>query len=328
MTSHDVHSADEQKYGDRHIVIRRVFNAPPELVWQAWTDPDRLTHWWGPEGFSTTTHSRDLKAGGIWRFTMHGPDGVDYPNRVTFHEVLPAQKLVYSHDNDGVLDTEPIAFQTTVLFEKQGENKTRLTLSLAFPTTEARDHVKNTYGAVQGGMDTVSRFAAQLSKLDGVAGDQQAITVALPDDKQIVMRWSMDSTPEKIFKAYSHAEYLRQWWGCPTFEVTTCQSDFREGGQWRIVQKAPDGQVHPFKGVYQKIVKPCHITHTFIYDVEEIRDFECIETLDLVQQHDQTLMTMTCSHQSIEARDGQMSSGMVEGVTTSMKRLGELVKTF
>ena len=66
---------------DREIVTTRVFNAARELVFKAWTDPDHLVHWWGPKGFTNTFQEFDLRPGGIWRFVMHGPDGVDYKNK-------------------------------------------------------------------------------------------------------------------------------------------------------------------------------------------------------------------------------------------------------
>ena len=66
---------------DREIVISRVFDAPRTLVFKAWTDPQHLAHWWGPNSFSLTTHEMEFKPGGVWRFVMHGPDGCDYQNK-------------------------------------------------------------------------------------------------------------------------------------------------------------------------------------------------------------------------------------------------------
>jgi uncharacterized protein YndB with AHSA1/START domain len=79
------------------IIICRTFAAPRELVWLAWTDPNHVGRWWGPAGFTTTTHSMDFRPGGSWRYTMHGPDGVDYPNKTKYYEVEECAKLVYDH---------------------------------------------------------------------------------------------------------------------------------------------------------------------------------------------------------------------------------------
>ena len=76
------------------ITTTRIFNAPPEAVWRAWTDPAQITHWWGPIGFSTTIHKMDFRPGGEWNLTMHGPDGTDYENRKIFKEIFYPTRLV------------------------------------------------------------------------------------------------------------------------------------------------------------------------------------------------------------------------------------------
>ena len=81
---------------DREIIATRVFDAPRELVFKMWTDPKHVGRWWGPRGFTTTIHEMDVKPGGIWRLTMHGPDGRDYKNKVVFLEVEEPERLVYT----------------------------------------------------------------------------------------------------------------------------------------------------------------------------------------------------------------------------------------
>jgi len=90
----------------RSIIGIREFEAPRELVFSAWTRAEHLAQWWGPTGFSTTTMSFDFRQGGTWRFVMHGPDGRDYQNRVTFDEIVPPQRIVYWHG--GGDDVEPV----------------------------------------------------------------------------------------------------------------------------------------------------------------------------------------------------------------------------
>ena len=78
---------------EREIRITRVFDAPRELVFEAWTDRDQVVEWWGPHGFTTTIHEMDVRPGGVWRFVMHGPDGTDYNNHVVFEEVVEPERL-------------------------------------------------------------------------------------------------------------------------------------------------------------------------------------------------------------------------------------------
>ena len=75
------------------IRITRVYDAPVADVWDAWTDPAKAANWWGPRGFTLTTHRKDLRVGGSWVYTMHGPDGTDYPNRTAYLEVVPREIL-------------------------------------------------------------------------------------------------------------------------------------------------------------------------------------------------------------------------------------------
>jgi uncharacterized protein YndB with AHSA1/START domain len=131
----------------RSIIGVREFDAPRELVFAAWTDPKHLAHWWGPNGFTHTTMSFDLRPGGVWRFVMHGPDGRDYQNRITFEEIVPPKRIVYRHGGDD--DVEPVHFKQTVIFEDIG-GRTRITCRSDFPSAAERDRLIKEYRADTG----------------------------------------------------------------------------------------------------------------------------------------------------------------------------------
>jgi uncharacterized protein YndB with AHSA1/START domain len=132
-------------------------------VWTAWTKPEHLAQWWGPDGFSTTTSAYDLRPGGVWRFVMHGPDGRDYQNRITFDEIVRPERIRYHHG--GGADVEPVQFRTTVTFENLAGDRTQLTLHAVFPSAAARERVIKQYGADKGAVQTLSRLADYLGKL-------------------------------------------------------------------------------------------------------------------------------------------------------------------
>jgi uncharacterized protein YndB with AHSA1/START domain len=144
----------------RAIVATRVYDAPRELVFSVWTDPKHLSQWWGPDGFTTTTSAFDMRVNGVWRFVMHGPDGRDYENRITFDEIVKPEGIVYHHG--GGDDVEPVQFRTTVTFEDL-DGKTRLTLHAVFPSAAERDRVIKDYGADKGAVQTLSRLADYLA---------------------------------------------------------------------------------------------------------------------------------------------------------------------
>lgn len=147
----------------RSIVGSRVFDAPRDLVFAAFTDPQHLAQWWGPDGFTTTTSAFDFRPGGVWRFVMHGPDGRDYQNRVTYDEIVRPERLVYHHG--GGDDVEPVQFKTTVTFEDIGNGQTRLTWHGTFPSAEERDRVIREYGADKGLAQTMARLAEHVAAL-------------------------------------------------------------------------------------------------------------------------------------------------------------------
>jgi uncharacterized protein YndB with AHSA1/START domain len=142
----------------RVIVGTREYDAPRELVFSAWTKAEHLAQWWGPNGFTTTTSSFDFRPGGIWRFVMHGPDGRDYQNRVTFEDIVPPQRIVYRHGGGGD-DVEPVQFKQTVLFEDLGGRRTRITWRQDWPSAAERDRVIKDHGADKGLVQTMARLA-------------------------------------------------------------------------------------------------------------------------------------------------------------------------
>lgn len=90
-------AANAEPESAREIVTTRLFDAPRERVFAAWSSAAHLEKWWGPRGFTTTTHAFEFRVGGQWRLTMHGPDGTDYPNRLVYEEIVPFARIVYAH---------------------------------------------------------------------------------------------------------------------------------------------------------------------------------------------------------------------------------------
>jgi len=147
---------------DREFVLTRVFDAPRELVFEAWTDPRHLIQWWGPRGFTNTFHEISVRPGGVWRFIMHGPDGVDYPNRIDFHQVVEPELITYAHRDD--VEDGGVHFHARIDFEAVG-CQTRLTLRLIFDTVEARDRTVEDSGASEGGNQTLDRLGEELERM-------------------------------------------------------------------------------------------------------------------------------------------------------------------
>lgn len=146
----------------RELLITRLLPAPRELVFEAWTDPDQLTRWWGPDGFTINTETVDVRSGGIWRYVMYGPDGEGYQNEIRYREVLEPQRLDYSHGSGE--ENDPDQFEVTVTLNDSSSG-TMLTMTLLFPTVAERAKVVEEYGADENVNQTLDRLVDHLETM-------------------------------------------------------------------------------------------------------------------------------------------------------------------
>jgi uncharacterized protein YndB with AHSA1/START domain len=148
---------------DREIVISQVINAPREVVFDAFTEVRHLSRWWGPDGFTTTTRSFEFRVGGQWDFVMHGPDGTDYQEFITWTGIFPPQRIALLH---GEFRGDPNAFESVLTFVANGE-ATRIEMRTLFPTKELRDEAVEKYHAIEGGQQTLNNLAAYVTEILG-----------------------------------------------------------------------------------------------------------------------------------------------------------------
>jgi len=151
---------------DREIVGSRIMDAPPELVFKAYTDPELIPRWWGPRRYATTVDKMDVRPGGVWRFVHRAADGGEYAFNGVYREIVPPKRLVYTFNYEGAPGHEAVE---TVTFEEAEGGKTRMTDHLLFETREERDGMLNS-GMEEGAAETIDRLAELLRELQ--AGDR------------------------------------------------------------------------------------------------------------------------------------------------------------
>jgi uncharacterized protein YndB with AHSA1/START domain len=142
---------------NRTMAATRILNAPRDLVWKVFTEPEHIKHWWGPNGFSITTDKHEMRAGGEWNFTMHGPDGTDYRNEMVFVELVPNERIVFSHG--------PFPkFQMHIELTDLGD-KTELRWRNVFEDDQEFKQAVEVFHAVEGQQQTIGRLSEYLSKI-------------------------------------------------------------------------------------------------------------------------------------------------------------------
>lgn len=227
---------------DREIVISRVFDAPRDLVWRAMTDPQHVVHWWGPRGFTTTVEKMDFKTGGVWKHTMHGPDGANYPNKSIFKEIVPHERIVYSHGG-GRENGPGASFMATWSFDAQGAGKTKVTLRMVFPSAADRDFVAREFGAIEGGKQTLERLSEYLPKMP-------------PATRDFVLVRTFDAPRELVWRVWTDPEHLKRWFGPKGFTMPTCSMELRPGGVFHYAMKSADGHEMWGRWTFLEIVPP------------------------------------------------------------------------
>jgi len=225
------------------IQITRVYDAPVKAVWEAWTDPQQAAKWWGPRGFTITTHSKDLRPGGHWRYTMHGPDGTDYPNKTHYLEVEKEAKLVYDHGGN---DERPPMFRVTVLFS-ESRGKTTMDMRMTMPTAEAAVETRALIKKA-GGNSTWDRLAEYLDK-------------EATGKEEFVIARSFDVGIEKMFEMWTKPEHFSKWLPPVGMTMEFIEADIREGGRG-FYKMTGNGMTMWGKVHYLKIEKPQLIVYT------------------------------------------------------------------
>jgi uncharacterized protein YndB with AHSA1/START domain len=149
---------------DREIVLSRVIDAPRSVVYSAWTDPDQIVKWFGPEGMMIETREIDLTPGGVWRFDMVASDGARYSSRMVFLRLVAPALIEVEHGSDQ--DNDPGRFRMLVTFDQQSDGKTVLTLRQMHPSREQRERTIG-FGAVVYGGQTLEKLALHVAAVMG-----------------------------------------------------------------------------------------------------------------------------------------------------------------
>jgi uncharacterized protein YndB with AHSA1/START domain len=302
---------------DREIKITRILNAPRELVWEVWTDPKHTDKWWGPVGFTTETHEMKVQPGSKWLCTMHGPNGMDFPNEMTYTKVIKPECIVYTH-------TTP-TFECTVTFEKFS-CKTKLTMSMVFASQEEYNFVVKEHGAIEGQQQTFSRMEEYLAKMQ--------------EGKEFAISREFDAPRELVYKVFSEAAHLAKWWGPPGASINVKSFNFSPGGMFLYSMQSPMGEMWG-KFVYCEMVTPERVV--FINSFSD-KDggvtpnpfmpnwpLETLNILTLTEHNGKTTLAMRGG--PINATEEQlqvfnsMSGSMQQGFNGTFNQLDEYLKT-
>ena len=290
----------------REIATTRVFDAPRELVWRAWSEPEHISQWWGPKGFTDTTQKFDFHPGGVWLHTMHGPDGTDYKNEAMFVEIVPPERIVMDHTNWP-------HFRLTVTFEDLG-GKTKITFRQLFESPD--DYARLRPIAMPANEENFDKLAAQIAIL---ASNMRTLTIVR----------TFDVPRALVGRAWTSADHLARWWGPRDFTNPVCEIDARPGGAIRIVMRAPDGAEYPMRGEFREVKAPERLVFTNIaVDAHGNDLIDGLTTVTLTDIGGKTEMRLSTRATALMPIALAMIGGMEAGWTQSIDRLESRLATY
>jgi len=202
-----------KKDKSNELKLTRVYDAPVKAVWDAWTDAKQVAQWWGPRGFTLTTFKKDLRPGGQWIYTMHGPDGTDYPNIATYHEVEKYSRLVYDH---GATENSPPLFHVTVLFS-ESKGKTKMEMTMRLPTAEAAEETRKFIKKANGD-STWDRLA-------------EFLDAELSGEEHFFINRTFHTDLETMYRMWTDPNHFSKWLPPTGMEMKFLKADIKPGGR-------------------------------------------------------------------------------------------------
>lgn len=245
------------------LVITRTFNAPRELVFAAFAEPERLAQWWGAKGVITHVARADVRPGGELVYSQTFPNGLVMWGKFVYREIAAPERLVFvslpvdaegnSIPNPFIANFPAEILNTISLTEQNGKTTLEMRGSPINATEAERAAFAGMHKNLRGGFDsTFDRLDEYLATATNAATDAGALVISRIFNAPRTLVWQVWTQPE----------HLMRWWGPQPFTAPIIKSDFRVGGKYLFCMRSPDGQDYWSTGVFQEIAEPERIVAT------------------------------------------------------------------
>lgn len=228
-------TTNNEEINNRTLGTIRIFNAPLEVVWKAWSEVEHLNNWWGPTGFTQTTAKHEFKNGGQWSFVMHGPNGVDYPNEMVYGTIEQYKSIQIHH-------TSMPKFTITTTFTPIDSNRTKVVFSSIFDDQKVCDSVKDF--AILGNVEHQMKFETEVAKMTNVI---------FPNEFVISREFKSDLNT--LWKMFTEPKNMSSWYGPKEVKTGHCDMDFKRGGHYHFSMISEDQDESWGKLYYVDIVQ-------------------------------------------------------------------------
>jgi uncharacterized protein YndB with AHSA1/START domain len=304
---------------EAEFTFTRTFDASRSQVWAAFTQPEHLKHWWGPKGCGIEIAQFNLTPGGVFLYSMTMPDGSPIWGRFVYCEIAAPERLVFvnsfSDENGGLARNPwnpawPLETLTTIVFAEEN-GKTTLTLS---------------GGPIHCTEEERSLYRANADSMNkGFNGSFDVLAAYLPivedtSNRELRALRVFDAPRDLVFRMWTEAEHLVNWWGPNGFTITIEKMDVRVGGDWVLVMHGPDGRDYPNHKRYLEIDSPRRLAF------EHVSEPRHRTAVDFHERGARTEVAVHMVFESIDAYNFVVREHHADtGLTQTLDRLGELL---
>jgi uncharacterized protein YndB with AHSA1/START domain len=294
-------------------ILTRVFDAPRNLVYEAYTNPNHIEKWWGRRRTKTVVDKMDVRPGGVWRFVQRGANEEEHAFRGEFREIMPQERIVSTFEYERMAGH--VVLNTTTFEEHHG--KTKVTVTSIYPSIEDRD------GMIRTGMeiganeawDMLDELLTQMPEKQKGQGEHELLFTRV-----------FDAPRDLVWKAWTDPKHLAQWWGPHGITNPVCEVDARPGGALLIHMRAPNGVVYPMKAVFQEVVAPERLVFlSGAMDESGNLLFEVLNTISFAEEAGKTKLTIHGRVVHATAAAAPHLSGMEMGWKQTLERLEAFV---
>ncbi len=313
--------------GSLDMVITHKFDAPRDLVYKIYTDPNLIPEWWGPRNLTTKVEKMELRPGGIWRYIQHDPQNNIFAFHGVYHSIEPNKQIISTFEWEGL--PEHVILVTTT-FEDQG-NRTIVTQQNVFQSVQDRDGMMQ-QGMEQGTIEGDERFNELLARLSIGQRMGEHLEHQERYGRSITITRTFNAPRERVWQEWTNPDLYMCWWGPKDFTAPYAKFDLREGGKFLSCMRGPDGKEYWDTGMFREIREPNRIVYTDTFADErgnpvpasyygmpgdELLEMEV--ELTLVESGGKT--TMTLEHCGFT--DAEMAHQAEEGWNQSFDKLAD-----
>jgi uncharacterized protein YndB with AHSA1/START domain len=318
----------QQKNDTNEFTITRIFDAPRQLVWKIWTEPEQVMRWWGPKTFTTPVCKIDLRVGGKYLTAMRSPEGKDFWSTGVYREIVPFERIVAT---DSFADEKGTVVPASY-YGMVGDWAKELLVTVTFEEQKGRTTFTLRHEGIPPGQMsdlTKSGWSESFDKLEKVLDKEKlrlakTVLIAEPGKQEASITRIFDAPRDRVFKAYTDPKLMTQWWAPRMFTIIVEKMDVRPGGIWRVLNRDAEGNEYAFHGVYHEVKSPDRLVYTF--EFEGMPGHVLLGIVTFEGQNGKTKLTEKSVFETVEDRDGMLKSGMEDGAYETMDRLADLVE--